>query len=326
MSAIAQRNAAATPKSTVRVEQVNSYLGAEVSGIDLSQPMSEPDLAALQQAHAQYEVLVFRDQPLTAERFMDFGSRFGRLSVHPFSPNDKENPELILFRNDENTPPWKTDCWHSDETFRKIPPMGTMLHALDVPAFGGDTMFVSMTAAWEGLSDRMQHFLSGLEAYHDFLPFKEVFGMTPEGREKLLQYERDYPPSLHPVVAEHPVTGRKLIFVNPQFTTKIKGMGDAESQQLLTQLFDLAKVPEYQYRHHWYNGTLAFWDNRSTQHYAVHDYFPKRRFMQRVTIAGTQSPQPAFAPADPEAVRDRKSRAPSQLLALHGGHAPKKGT
>ncbi len=322
MSALAEKLEA----SSIQIEQVNSYLGAEVSGIDLSQPLSDADLAVLRQAHADYEVLVFRDQPLNAEDFMAFGRRFGRLSVHPFSPNDMENPELILFKNDADTPPWKTDCWHSDETFRKVPPMGTMLHATDVPKFGGDTMFVSMTAAYEGLSDRMQQFLSGLEAYHDFLPFKEVFGESAEGRKKLIQYEQDYPPSLHPVVAEHPMTGKKLIFVNPQFTNKIKGMEDAESRKLLNQLFDLAKVPEYQYRHHWQNGTLAFWDNRSTQHYAVHDYFPKRRYMQRVTIAGTESPRPAFAPADFEAIRSRKTRAPSELLALHGGHAPKKGT
>jgi taurine dioxygenase len=322
MSALAERS----QTSSIRIEQVNSHLGAEVSGIDLSQPLTDASLAVLQQAHADHEVLVFRDQPLKADDFMAFGRRFGRLSIHPFSPNDKENPELILFKNDADTPPWKTDCWHSDETFREVPPMGTMLHALDVPKFGGDTMFVSMTAAYEGLSDRMQSFLSGLEAYHDFLPFKDVFGETAAGREKLIQYEQDYPPSLHPVVAEHPMTGRKLIFVNPQFTTKIKGMDDAESKHLLTQLFDLAKVPEYQYRHHWENGTLVFWDNRSTQHYAVHDYFPKRRYMQRVTIGGTHAPQPAFAPADLESVRSRKTRAPSALLALHGGHAPKKGT
>ncbi|MGE3245078.1 MAG: TauD/TfdA dioxygenase family protein, partial [Beijerinckiaceae bacterium] len=230
MSALAERTDTQIPSaqgSSVKVEQINSYLGAEISGVDLSKPLSDADVAAIAQAHAQYEVVVFRDQPLTAEQFMAFGRRFGRLSVHPFSPNDKENPELILFRNDAETPPWKTDCWHSDETFRKVPPMGTMLHALDVPKFGGDTMFVSMTAAWEGLSDRMQHFLSGLEAFHDFLPFKDVFGGSPEERERLLQFERDYPPSLHPVVAVHPVTKRKAIFVNPQFTTKIKGMEDA---------------------------------------------------------------------------------------------------
>lgn len=324
MSAIAEHNTADGAASTIKVEQINSYLGAEVSNIDLSKELSDADVALLEQALADYEVLVFRDQPLDAEEFMAFGRRFGKLSVHPFSPNDKDNPELILFRNDDKTPPWKTDVWHSDETFRKVPPLGTMLHALDVPKFGGDTMFASMTAAYEGLSDRMQHFLSGLEAYHDFVVFKAVFGETAEGREKLREFERDYPPALHPVVGEHPVTGKKMIFVNPQFTTKIKGMDDTESQQLLNQLFDLAKVPEYQYRHHWYNNTLVFWDNRSTQHYAVHDYFPKRRYMQRVTITGREAPRAAFGPADPETVRNRKTRAPSELLALHGGHAAKK--
>lgn len=308
----------------ITVEQINSYLGAEVSGVDLSAGLSDAGATEIEQALADYQVLVFRDQMMTPDQFMAFGRKFGKLSVHPFSPNDKENPELILFKNDAKTPPWKTDCWHSDETFRKVPPLTTILQATDVPKFGGDTMFVSMTAAYEGLSDRMQQFLSGLEAYHDFLPFKPVFANTAEGRAKLLEYERDYPPSLHPVVAEHPVTGKKLIFVNPQFTTKIKDMEDAESQQLLNQLFDLAKVPEYQYRHHWLNGTLVMWDNRSTQHYAVHDYFPKRRYMQRVTISGRDAPVAAYPSADPETVRSRKTRAPSELLALHGGHAPKK--
>jgi taurine dioxygenase len=309
--------------SCIAVEQINSYLGAEVSGLSLADGIGKAEAASIEQALAVHEVLVFRDQLMSAAQFMAFGRCFGKLSVHPFSPNDKANPELILFKNDAETPPWKTDCWHSDETFRKVPPMGTILQALDVPRFGGDTMFVSMTAAYEGLSDRMQRLISGLEAYHDFLPFKETFGETAEGRARMAEFHQKYPPALHPVVCEHPVTGKKAIFVNPQFTTHIKGMEDAESRSLLQQLFDLAKVPEYQYRHHWQNGTVAFWDNRSTQHYAVHDYFPKRRYMQRVTIEGREAPRAAYSPADPETVRSRKTRAPSALLARHGGHAPK---
>ena len=199
-----------------------------------------------------------------------------------------------------------------------------MLHALDVPEFGGDTVFASMTAAFEGLSDKMKHFLSGLEAYHDFNVFKETFSKTLKGREKLQEFERNYPPILHPVVALHPVTGKEVIFVNPQFTIKIKGMDDIESQHLLHQLFDLAKVPEYQYRHHWTNNTLVIWDNRSTQHYAVHDYFPKKRYMQRITISGKQAPTNAFASANIESVRNRKTRVPANLIDLHGGHTPKK--
>ena len=310
----------------IQVDQINTYLGAEVAGLNLSNGLNNAETVSLENTLAEFGVLVFREQPLTGDQLMSLGKKFGQLSVHPFSPNDEKNPALILFKNDELNPPWKTDVWHSDETFRKVPPFATMLHALDVPKYGGDTIFTSMTAAFEGLSDKMQHFLSGLEAYHDFIAFKEVFGKTLEGREKLREYERDYPPTLHPVVAKHPITGKKLIFVNPQFTFRIKGMDDIESQQLLNQLYDLTKIPEYQYRHHWTNNTLVIWDNRSTQHYAVHDYFPKKRFMQRVTISGREMPQNAFASANVEHVRNRKTRTPSELLALHGGHSPKKIT
>jgi taurine dioxygenase len=310
--------------SNIQIVQVNSYLGAEVIGLDLSKKLNKPEIKIIEAQLAKYGVLVFRDQPMTGDQLMHFGKNFGQLSVHPFSPNDKKNPALILFKNDKTTPPWKTDVWHSDETFRKIPPFATMLHALDVPKFGGDTMFVSMTAAYEGLSDRMQLYLSGLEAYHDFIVFKDVFGKTPDGRKKLREYERDYPPTLHPIIAEHPITRKKLIFVNPQFTVKIDGMDDAESQQVLNQLYDLTKIPEYQYRHHWENNTLVIWDNRSTQHYAVHDYFPKKRYMQRITIRGRAGPKNAFARAKTENIRNRKTRIPSKLLALHGGHTPKK--
>ncbi len=308
----------------IKVEQINTYLGVQVTGVNLSSGLNNAKKIELENKLAEFGVLVFRDQPMTGDQLLSLGKKFGKLGVHPFSPNDKKEPSLILFKNDKNNPPWKTDVWHSDETFREVPPFATILHALDVPKFGGDTIFTSMTAAYEGLSDKMQHFLSGLEAYHDFIVFKNVFGETPEGRNKLQEYERDYPPSLHPVIANHPITKKKLIFVNPQFTVRIKGMDDTESQQLLNQLYDLTKIPEYQYRHHWTNNTLVIWDNRSTQHYAVHDYFPKKRYMQRVTISGHEAPQNAFTRADVEHVRNRKIRTPSELLALHGGHMPKK--
>lgn len=245
MSAIAERAPAqnATAASTLRIEQCGAYLGAKVTGIDLSKPVSEADVETLKNAHAEHGLLVFRDQQMDASDLISFGERFGPLTVHPFAPNSGDRPVLITFRNDENNPPFGTDCWHSDETFRIAPPMGTMLRATDVPAFGGDTMFASMSAAWDGLSDRMQHFLSGLEAWHDFKVFKPLFGETAEGRAQLREYEADYPPSLHPVVSQHPVTGRKVIFVNPQFTVSIKGMDEAESTALLTQLYDLVKVP-----------------------------------------------------------------------------------
>ncbi len=321
MTALAERT---TQASSLRIDQDGAYLGALVSGIDLSKPVSEADLAAIQQAHAEYGLLIFHDQKMSSDDLIAFGKRFGSLSVHPFAPNSGVKPELITFRNDENNPPFGTDCWHSDETFRLAPPMGTMLRATDVPSYGGDTMFASMAAAWEGLSDRMQHFISGLEAWHDFKVFKPLFGETAEGRRQMRDYEEQYPPALHPIVTKHPVTGRHVIFVNPQFTMRVKGMDEGESTALLTQLYDLVKVPEYQYRVRWQNNTLIFWDNRSTQHYAVHDYFPKRRFMDRVTISGTH-PLPAFDAAEQKVVRNKKARKPEKFFNDFGGHGVGKG-
>ena len=176
-------------------------------------------------ALVENELIIFRNQDITSEQLMDFGRRFGELTVHPFAPNEGKNaPELIKFRNDETTPPFGTDVWHSDETFRAEPPMATILCAKETPAVGGDTMFASMSAAYDGLSDRMQQLISGLYAIHDMKPFRPLFGQSLEERKKLQHFELQYPPQLHPVVRIHPVSGRKVLFVNPQFTLGIDGM------------------------------------------------------------------------------------------------------
>lgn len=313
----------AVDKNRIYVAQIGTHLGAEVSGLKLSRGLTAEEVQSIENAVVDHEVIVFRDQELTSEQFMNFGRSFGELSVHPFSPADEASPELILFKNDETNPPFSTDCWHSDETFRTHPPLGTMLRALDVPNFGGDTIFASMSAAYAGLSDKMQKLISGLEAFHDFKPFRKLFGQDEESIKSLRYFEDQYPVVLHPVVTRHPVSGNETIFVNPQFTIQIKDMEETESRNLLNQLFDLVKVPEYQYRHHWENNTLVYWDNRSTQHYAVHDYFPKRRYMERVTIKGSLKPIAASKPAELSVVRNRKSLVPDDAEIKHGGHAPK---
>jgi taurine dioxygenase len=229
---------------------------------------------------------VFPEQSIDSQQLMRFGRYFGELSVHPFSTNAAEQPELIVYDNKEGNPPASTDVWHTDETFRECPPMGTMLCSKVIPQIGGDTVFASMAAAYDGLSDRMQQFISGLEAVHDFKPFKKLFSETEEGRKKLRHFEEIYRPATHPVVRVHPLSGRKVLFVNPQFTLYIKGMEERESQTLLDTLYRQAWIPEYQYRHRWQPDMLVFWDNRSAQHYAVHDYYPQRRLMERVTIRG----------------------------------------
>jgi taurine dioxygenase len=248
---------------------------------------------------------------------MRFGRRFGELTVHPFAPSDGDAPQLITFRNDEKSPPFGTDVWHSDETFRAEPPMATVLVAKEVPALGGDTVFASMTAAFEGLSERMRQFISGLEAIHDLKPFRALFGDSEEDRRRLQHFELLYPQRVHPVVRVHPVSGRKVLFVNPQFTIAIKDMDEREGRSLLDLLFQQALVPEYQLRLRWSPHTVAMWDNRSVQHYAVHDYYPQRRVMERITIRG--GPVIGVAPADPEGVRKTKFVVP-QGVDRHGGH------
>src|SRR5579863_4473659 len=304
----------------VAVKRVGAHLGAEVSGVDLRKPLSDAQFKAIEDALVDNELIILRDQDISSDDLMAFGRRFGELTVHPFAPNEGKNaPELIKFRNDEKPPPYGTDVWHSDETFRAEPPMATMLVAKEVPAVGGDTMFVSMSAAYDGLSDRIQLLISGLEGIHDMKPFRPLFGKSEEERKKLQHFELMYPPQLHPVVRIHPVSGRKVLFVNPQFTVGINGMEEHESRTLLDLLFRQALVPEYQFRLHWAPHTIAVWDNRSTQHYAVHDYYPQRRYMERVTIKG--GPVTGVPRAEPSSIRRLKYVAPAGV-DTHGGHKP----
>jgi taurine dioxygenase len=306
----------------VIVTRVGVNLGAEISGVDLRQPLSDQAVAAIQDALVENELIIFRDQQITSDNLIDFGRRFGELTVHPFSPHDEKAPVLIKFRNDETNAPFGTDVWHSDETFRAQPPMATILCAKEVPAVGGDTMFASMSAAFDGLSSRMKQLISGLEAIHDMKPFRGLFGNTEEDRKKLQHFELLYPPQIHPVVRIHPVSGRKVLFINPQFTIAIKDMDERESRSLLDTLFYQTLIPEYQFRHHWAPHTIAMWDNRSTQHYAVNDYYPQRRFMERVTVGG--GPVTGVERADPASIRKAKYLVPDNV-DRHGGHKPHDG-
>lgn len=309
------------PATDVHIRKVGAACGAEIEGVDLSQDLDVSTFAAIHDALVEHQVIIFRNQDISTEDQKAFGRRFGELTVHPFAPSDSEAPDLIVFDNDADNPPWGTDVWHSDETFRHEPPLGTMLRALIVPDYGGDTLFASMAAAYEGLSDHMQQFVSGLEAIHDFKPFRQLFDDDTESRARLRQFEDRYPPAVHPVVRTHPVSGRQVLFVNPQFTIAIKGMDEAESRAILELLFHQAEIPEYQYRHHWEPNTLVFWDNRSVQHYAIHDYYPNRRKLERITIKGDR-PFSDIPAIDAEVIRTRKgARAVSQ--SAHGGHTPK---
>jgi taurine dioxygenase len=295
----------ASNDSPFTVRRRGRFFFAEVTGIDLSQPLDDAQVQAISDTLATHEVLLFPDQKLSSQDLLRLGRYFGELTVHPFAENAEEVPELIVFDYQDGNPPVLTDRWHSDETYRECPPMGTMLYSKIVPEIGGDTCFTSMTAAYDALSDRMQKFISGLEAVHDFSSFKYLFPDTEEGKRQLRRCEERFPPISHPVVRVHPVTGRKTLFVNPHYTRYIKGMEERESRTLLDTLFRATSVLEHQYRHRWEPNMLVFWDNRSVQHAAVHDYYPQRRLMERVTIKGDR-PFATDEVAKPEELRKFK--------------------
>ncbi len=263
-------------------------IGAEIRGVDFSRPIDAETASAIHDALMEHQLLYFRDAEMTPEQQIAFGRLFGDLTVHPFVPHLEGLPEIVVLDNHADNPVFSTDHWHSDETFRVMPPMGSILRCIRRPETGGETLWADMCAAFEGLSDKMQNFVSGLEAIHDFKNFRHKFDHLPirERHEKLAQMEEELPNPVHPVVRTHPVTRRKALFVNEQFTIAIKDMREDESRTLLDFLCAQARIPEYQFRFHWEVNSMVFWDNRPTQHYAANDYYPQRRTMHRVTIKG----------------------------------------
>ena len=275
-------------KASIRVERLGQNLGAEIHGVDLSRPLREAKIKVIYKAFVEHEVLVFRNQPLTREQYVALGRQFGELTVHPFATSLSDLPELIVLDNDGDRPPLSTDQWHSDEMFREEPPMATMLRANIIPGIGGDTLIASMTAAYDGLHPNLQDFYSTLEAVNDFKVFRELYSKTRKDREHLLDMEDMFPHMLHPVVRVHPVSRKRAIYVSPQTTKYIRGVRDFESDAILTMLYQLPELPEYQFRVHWEPDMVVMWDNRSTQHYAPRDYLPARRRMERLTVKGDQ--------------------------------------
>ena len=281
-AAIAEIIPAAAP---FEIEPVEPTIGAEIRGLDLAQPMAGETFRALEAALVAHKVIYLRGQNLSTAQHVAFGRMFGELEVHPFRP-EGAFPEIMVLDNHKDNLVLSTDVWHSDTTFRECPTKYSILRCLKIPRVGGDTLWADMCAAYDGLSDALKRHIDGLFAVHDFKNFRVLFGNGEEDRKKLRRFEELYPNPTHPVVRTHPVTGRKAIFVNAQFTLFIAGMKKEESDSLLSLLCAQAHVPEYQFRRRWQPGTIALWDNRSTQHYAVNDYYPDRRLMERVAVVG----------------------------------------
>jgi taurine dioxygenase len=272
---------------SVSIEALTPAIGGIASGVDLSRPIDAETLSAIEAALLDRQVLFFRDQSLTQVQQRDFAARFGPLHIHPIYPQSDAVPEIMILDTDLNDLA-DNALWHSDVSFAEVPPLGAVLAARMLPETGGDTLWASAAAAYDGLTDPLKRLLDGMTAIHDLaksFPL-ERFGSDPVALEKLEKAKRANPPVSHPVIRTHPVTGRKTIYVSEGFTTRIEGLEADASDALLGVLFRHVVKPEYTMRWRWRPGDVAFWDNRVTQHYAVDDYRPHRRIMNRATILG----------------------------------------
>lgn len=274
------------------VRRSTPVIGAQITGIDLARPLDDETCQALRRALLKFKVLFFRDQHITPAQHVALARRFGTPEVHPMIPHHPDHPELVVFgRNGSQR--GRENLYHSDVSWREIPSMGSILRCLTCPEVGGDTIWVNMAAAYANLPEDVKARIARLNAVHDAMP---TFGQGLSG-EKYEQMRKQYPPMVHPVVRTHPETGEKILFVNEGFTTHLANYAREQPYRigsdfrpaeldLLQYLFRQAAAPEYQVRLKWEPDTIAFWDNRSTQHYAVQDYFPAERHMNRATIIG----------------------------------------
>jgi taurine dioxygenase len=272
----------------IRVEPISGSLGAEISGIDLREPVDDEAYAEIKRALLEYLVIFFRDQDITPEQQIAFGRRFGELHLHPFIPNLPGYPEIIRLNPKSGAVDTLrlSNAWHEDLSYTYDPPLAAILRCVVCPDRGGDTLWVNLYKAYETLSDRMKQIVEGLSAYHDVTKTYRRQDLQREGGAE--QYWKTFqktPPALHPVVGTHPETGRKLLYVSELTTTHIDGLEPSESDAILNMLFRHLDWKEMQCRFYWRKNSVAMWDNRCTAHYAVRDY-TQRREMHRVTVLG----------------------------------------
>jgi len=272
---------------TLDIRPLTPAIGAEILGIDLGSADIAARIPEIRAALLSHGVIFFRDQDITTAQHIAFARAFGELEIHPATPKDQPNREVLRIEHGPKSR-GQENAWHSDVTWRAEPSLGSILLAREVPDCGGDTLFANMHLAYERLSDPMKAFCEGLTAVHDIARvFAKRLGKRPE------ELHDTYPPMRHPVIRTHPETGERAIYVNTAFTSHIEGLAESESRWLLDHLFATAKDAEIQCRFRWQAGSVAFWDNRVCQHFAASDYFPARRVMERVTIAGDK---PFFTP------------------------------
>lgn len=270
----------------IKVRQIAGALGAEIEGVDIGRGLGEETVAAVRRALLDHLVIFFHDQDISSDSFMAFARAFGEPGQYPLLPGIDGYPminEITKYEHEANN---FGGIWHADTTYLERPPMGSMLYALEVPPFGGDTMWANQYLAYETLSATMRGILDGLVAVST-----SAKADVSKTREDMIRNAGDKAPARqhvaeHPAVRTHPETGRKSLFVNVAHTSHFKGMTEAESAPILQYLFEHQVRPEFTCRLRWRKGTLAFWDNRASQHNPINDYHGYRRIMRRITLAG----------------------------------------
>jgi len=274
--------------SKIVVRAITSAIGANVSGLDLRRPLSEDQAGLLHGALREHLLLVFRDQPLAPGELVAFGASLGELARHPFAPVHAEHPGMVVL--DQVHPVGEGgDAWHADATFTPDPPSVGILQPVQLPSLGGDTCFASMVAAYEALSPPIQALLSKLRGIHDLTSQLQLAIDNGSTDLDVREMQERWPRYAHPAIITHPESGKRGLFVNSNYTVQLEGLREDESRRLLAFLREHVRSPEFQLRLHWEPGTIAVWDNRFAQHFAVPDY-RERRVMHRLNLAG---PPPA---------------------------------
>ena len=270
--------------NSLNIKPFAPNLGAVITNVNLSNDINDAELKGIRDAFHKYQVLFFQNQSeISPENHIKLGRCFGDLHIHPAAPKMKNYPQIFEIHTDKNSKISNgAEDFHSDVSCDREPPLGTMLQLHILPECGGDTMFANMYMAYEALSNPMQKFLSDLKASHE----SEHFYSGRYKTESNGQSKTQYPSAIHPVIRTHPETGKKAIFVNKFFTTRIVGLEPQESKFILDFLFSHIEKTEFQIRYRWNKNDMAFWDNRCTIHKALWDYFPHERKGRRVTIKG----------------------------------------
>jgi taurine dioxygenase len=272
----------------INVMPIAGALGAEIGGVDVAEELSDATIRDIRQALLDHGVIFFRNQNLDRDRHKAFTRRFGDIFIHPNYNGVSVDPEIVDIKREPGDKKIVGEDWHTDTTMVAEPPMGAILYGIEVPPYGGDTLFANQYLAYETLSPGLQQTLESMRAIHtDRMVAGPQANMNVQRSTKVREDANwRETVSIHPVIRTHPETGRKLLFVNRSYTVGFEGWTEAESKPLLDYLLEHGNRPEFTCRFHWTNGSIAFWDNRCTKHLAIHDAGPFRRIMRRTQIAG----------------------------------------